>query len=50
VLIKQSDKKFGLTGAKKERIRCCEDTDKIDAALDAILTAGSKAEVLWFLE
>jgi hypothetical protein len=46
VLIRQLDRKFGLTGAERERISACEDQAALDAALDEILDADTKAQVL----
>ncbi|TVQ18488.1 MAG: hypothetical protein EA382_17660 [Spirochaetaceae bacterium] len=46
VLIRLVDRKFGLTDAERERIVACEDQSALDAALDEILDAGSKAQVL----
>lgn len=40
------DRKFGLTGTERERIMACEDQAALDAALDEILDAPSKAQVL----
>jgi hypothetical protein len=46
VLIRQLDRKFGLTAAERESIMACEDQTSLDAALDEILDASSKALVL----
>ncbi|TVQ18486.1 MAG: hypothetical protein EA382_17650 [Spirochaetaceae bacterium] len=46
VLIRLVNRKFGLTDAERERIMACEDQSALDAALDEILDAGSKAQVL----
>ena len=46
VLIRQLDRKFGLTEAESERIMACADQASLDAALDEILDASSKAQVL----
>jgi len=50
VLIRQADTKFGLTEEEKDKIRACKDADKLDAALDTVLTATVKNEVLGVLE
>ena len=46
VLIRQTDRKFGLTVSERERISACSDQGALDAALDEILDAQSKAQVL----
>ena len=46
VLIRQLHRKFGLSDSERERIIACEDQSALDAALDEILDAGSKAQVL----
>jgi len=45
-LIRLLDKKFGITEEEAELIRQNEDLAKIEAALDEILDATSKAQVL----
>ncbi len=45
-MIRQLDKKFGITEEEAELIRQNEDLAKIEAALDEILDATSKAQVL----
>jgi len=50
VLIRQTDRKFGLAGEEKDRIGSCKDAGKLDAALDCILSAESKDEVLGLLD
>jgi len=50
VLIRQADKKFGLTEGEKEAIRTCNTPAKLDSALDTILTAESKSEILRLLD
>ena len=49
-LIKQLRRKFGLTPWEEEKIRSINDEAKLDAALEAILDAKSKSEVLKILE
>jgi hypothetical protein len=46
VLIRQLDKKFRLAPGEKSRIEASVDPDKLDKALDAILFAETKEEVL----
>ncbi len=46
VLIRLVDRKFGLTDAERERISGCDDQAVLDAALDEILDAETKAQVL----
>ncbi len=46
VLIRQLDRKFGLTDAERKRISACEDQAALDAALDEILDAETKGQVL----
>jgi len=46
VLIRQLDRKFGLTAAERERILSCDDSAALDAALDEIITADAKPAVL----
>jgi hypothetical protein len=46
VLIRQLDKKFRLAPEEKTRIAASVDPDKLDKALDAILFAETKEEVL----
>lgn len=45
-LIRQLDKKFGVSEEEKELVRQTKDLNKIEAALDEILDAASKAQVL----
>ncbi len=45
-LIRLLNKKFGLTKAEKRRIESVEDESKIDEALELVLTASEKAEVM----
>ena len=49
-LIKQLHRKFGLTPWEEEKIRSVNDEAKLDAALEAILDAESKSEVLKTLD
>ncbi len=49
-LIKQLHRKFGLTPWEEEKVRLINDEAKLDAALEAILDAKSKSEVLKMLE
>ena len=49
-LIKQLRRKFGLTPWEEEKIRSINDEAKLDAALEAILDAESKSEVLKMLD
>ena len=46
VLIRQMEKKFGLTADERDRIQSTKDLDKLDSALDVILSAATKEEVL----
>jgi hypothetical protein len=46
VLIHQISTKFSITDPESNTIRTCEDLQKLDAALDAILFAETKEEVL----
>jgi predicted transposase/invertase (TIGR01784 family) len=46
VLARQLSRKFGLTDAERERIMACEVQNALDAALDEIVDADSKATVL----
>ena len=45
-LIRQLDRKFGLSEEEKELIRGTEELEKIEAALDEILDAETKEQVL----
>ena len=45
-LARQLNRKFGLTDAERERISSCDDQAALDAALDEILDAETKAQVL----
>ena len=45
-LIRLLNKKFGLTKAEERRIESVEDESKIDEALELVLTASEKAEVM----
>jgi len=49
-LIKFLKRKFGLTPAEEEKVRSVADEAKLEAALDAILDAKDKSEVLRALE
>ncbi len=49
-LIRQLRRKFGLTPWEEEKIRSINDEAKLDAALETILDAKSKSEVLKILE
>jgi hypothetical protein len=46
VLIRLLNRKFGLTSQERDRVRTTADPDKLDAALDLILSATTKEEVL----
>jgi hypothetical protein len=46
VLIRQLNRKFGLTDAERERISSCDDQAVLDAALDEFALAETKARVL----
>jgi hypothetical protein len=46
VLARLVDRKFGLTDAERERIMACEDRQAMEAALDIILEAETKEQVL----
>ena len=50
VLIRLVNKKFGLTEEEKEAIHSCNEPEKLDSALDTILTAETKEEVLRLLD
>ena len=50
VLVKQLCRKFGLSDEETHKIRDVEDTIKLDAALEKILFANTKEEVLVCLE
>ncbi|WP_232619381.1 DUF4351 domain-containing protein [Acetomicrobium sp. S15 = DSM 107314] len=45
-LIRQLKRKFGLTPAEEEKVRSVTDEAKLETALDAILDAKDKSEVL----
>jgi len=49
-LIRQMTKKFGLTEQEIALIQSCNDQDKLDMALEEILFANTKEEVLRYLE
>jgi len=49
VLFRLLSRKFSLNDAEKEKIRSCRNPEKLDAALDTILTAEEKSEVLGLL-
>jgi hypothetical protein len=49
VLIRLLERKFGLTDRERERISACGDQGALDAALDEILDAETKAQVLTHL-
>ena len=46
VLVRQLDKKFGLTEGERELIEKTDHAAKLDASIDAILFAETKDEVL----
>ena len=46
VLIRQLDRKFGITDAERVRIMSCEDQRALDAALDEFALAETKTQVL----
>ena len=46
ILIRQLSKKFGLDNKEKELIKSIKDKEKLDKALDLILDANNKEEVL----
>jgi hypothetical protein len=46
VLMRQLERKYGLTSQECDRVRTTADPDKLDAALDLILSATTKEEVL----
>lgn len=46
VLLRQISKKFSLTEEEKVKIIACEDLTKLDEALDVILFAEHKQEVV----
>jgi predicted transposase YdaD len=46
VLIRLVERKFGITEEERKSIRSHMDPDALDAALDAIVTARTKATVL----
>ena len=46
VLIRLLNRKFGLTADERDRIQSTKDLDKLDSALDVILSAATKEEVL----
>jgi hypothetical protein len=50
VLIRHLSRKFGLLEEERPRITATSDPEKLDAALDAVLFAESKAEVLQHLD
>lgn len=50
ILVRLLDKKFSLTPEEESLIREIEDTTALDEAIDSILTAESKEEVLGFLK
>ncbi len=45
-LVRQLDRKFGLTDPERDRILSCDDPSALDAALDEIIIADDKASVL----
>ena len=49
VLARLVERKFGLTDAERERIMACEDQQAMEAALDLILEAESKEQILAML-
>ncbi|MBD3425698.1 MAG: hypothetical protein GF409_00545 [Candidatus Omnitrophica bacterium] len=46
VLMRQLERKFGLTSKERDRVRSTADPDNLDSALDLILSATTKEEVL----
>ena len=46
VLVRQLSRKFALTDADRRRIEETENTELLDAALDEVVTAESKEQVL----
>ena len=46
VLMRQLERKFCLTSKERDRIRSTIDAEKLDSALDVILSANTKEEVL----
>lgn len=46
ILVRQLDRRFGLSDVERARIMGCEDAQALDAALDAFALAESKTEVL----
>ena len=46
ILVRQLNRKFGLNDLEREQIMACDDQAAIDAALDEILDADAKAQVL----
>jgi hypothetical protein len=46
VLIRQLERKFGLTSQERDQVRSTADPEKLDTALDVILSATTKGEVL----
>ena len=49
VLARLVDRKFGLTDSERERIMGCEEQQTMEAALDIILEAESKEQILAML-
>ena len=49
-LIRQLDKKFGLSDEEKDLVRRTDNLEKIEAALDEILDADTKEQVLAHLK
>jgi predicted transposase/invertase (TIGR01784 family) len=49
VLVRQMDRKFGLTDAERKRIMACEEQQAMETALDIILEAETKEQVLAML-
>ena len=49
VLTRQIRLKFGLSDHESKLITGVRDTDKLDAAIDAVITATEKAEILALL-
>ncbi len=50
VLIRLLKRKFGLTADERDRIQSTKDLEKLDSALDVILSANTKEEVLTKLQ
>ena len=46
VLVRQLDRRFGLTEDEREGILSCDDPNALDAALDDVIVADNKESVL----